>query len=151
MAASSDYLEIMKATRSLDNSEVHSFFYFLLQKVILYSWILYCAVDMSAGICWLTLLSCWLILTIISNEAWSTCSLDSRPICWHKGVFSSQDPRNLWLSPVCLVNNFDLPLWSRLYRPNWSLRHCIYKKKKEVTNICQNISTSYLVSCLIGL
>ena len=60
------------------------FFYFLLLKVILYPWMLYYAVDMSAGICWLTWLSCWLILTIISNEAWSTCSLDSRrPICWH--------------------------------------------------------------------
>ena len=74
----------MKATRSLDNSEVHAFFYFLLLKVILYSWILYYAVDMSAGICWLTWLSCLLVLTIISNEAWSTCWLDSRwPICWH--------------------------------------------------------------------
>ena len=35
MAASSDKPEVMKATRSLDNSEVHSFFYFLLQKLIL--------------------------------------------------------------------------------------------------------------------
>ena len=163
----------MKATRSLDNSEVNSFFYLLLQKVILYSWILYCAVDMSAGICWLTWLSCLLIFTcnlIISNKAWSTCWLDSRrPICWdiykYRPVgdllkswvhgcwiqaFSSQDPRNLWLCLVCLVNNFDLPLWSRMYTPNWSLRHCM-KKKTKVTNICQNISTSKLVSCLIDL
>ena len=59
-------------------------FIFLLLKVILYPWMLYFAVDMSAGICWLTWLSCLLILTIISNEAWSTCWLDSRrPICWH--------------------------------------------------------------------
>ena len=125
----------MKATRSVDNSEVHSFFYFLLLKVILYSSILYYAVDMSAGICWLTWLSCLLVLTIISNEAWSTCSLDSRwPICWHiyinKGAFGSQDPRNLWLCLVCLVNNFYLPLWSRMYTPNWSLHHCIKKKRK---------------------
>ena len=28
----------------------------------------------------------------------------------YKGAFSSQDPRNLWLCLVCLVNNFDLPL-----------------------------------------
>ena len=27
-----------------------------------------------------------------------------------KGAFSSQDPKNLWLCLVCLVNNFDLPL-----------------------------------------
>ena len=59
------------------------FFYFLLLKVMLYSWMLYYAVDMSAGICWRTWLSCLLILTVISNEAWSTCWLDSRqPICW---------------------------------------------------------------------
>ena len=60
-------------------------FYFLSLKVILYPWMLYYvyAVDISAGICWLTWLSCLLILTIISNEAWSTCWLDSRrPICW---------------------------------------------------------------------
>ena len=82
MAASSDQPEVMKATRSLDNSEVHSFFYFLLLKVILYPWMLYYVVDMSAGICWLTWLSCLLILTIISRKAWSTCWLDSRwPIC----------------------------------------------------------------------
>ena len=112
------------------------FFYFLLLKVILYPWMLYCAVDMSVGICWLTWLSCWLILTIILNEAGSTCWLDSHwPICWHifiyKGAFSSQDPRNLWLCLVCLVNNFYLPLWSRMYTPNWSLRHCIEKKKES--------------------
>ena len=59
----------------------------------------------------------------------------------YKGAFSSQDPRNLWLCLVCLVNNFYLPLWSRMYTPNWSLHHCI-KKKTKVTNICQNISTS---------
>ena len=56
---------------------IHRFilFYFLSLKVILYSWMLYYvyAVDISAGICWLTWLSCLLILTIISNEAWSTC------------------------------------------------------------------------------
>ena len=55
-------LRSLKATRMLDNSEVHSLFYFFLQKVTLYSWILYCAVDMSPGICWLTWLTCWLIL-----------------------------------------------------------------------------------------
>ena len=110
-----------------------SFFYFLLQKVILYSWILYCAVDMSAGICWLTWLSCWLILTIISNEAsfWSTCWLDRRPICWHKGAFSSEDPRNLWLCLVCLVNNFNLPLWSCMYTPNWSICVILHLKKQK--------------------
>ena len=125
----------MKATRSLDNSEVHSFFYFLLQKVILYSWILYCAVDMSASICWLTWLSCWLILTIISKyEAsfWSTCWLDShRPICWHKGALSSEDRRNLWLCLVCVVSNFNLPLWSHMYAPNWSIRVKLHLKKRK--------------------
>ena len=35
----------------------------------------YTIVDMSAGICWLTWLSCWLILSTISNEAWSTFAL----------------------------------------------------------------------------
>ena len=118
---------------------IHRFilFYFLSLKVILYSWMLYYvyAVDISAGICWLTWLPCLLILTIISNEAWSTCWLDSRrPICWHiyiyTGAFSSQDPRNLWLCLVCIVSNFDLPLWSRMYTPNWSLHHCIKKKRK---------------------
>ena len=28
----------------------------------------------------------------------------------YMGAFSSQDPRNLWLCLVCIVNNFDLPL-----------------------------------------
>ena len=30
--------------------------------------------------------------------------LDSRPICSHKGAFSSQDPRNLWLIMPCLFS-----------------------------------------------
>ena len=72
---------------------IHRFilFYFLSLKVILYSWMLYYvyAVDISAGICWLTWLPCLLILTIISNEAWSTCWLDSRwPICWHIYIYA---------------------------------------------------------------
>ena len=46
---------------------------------------------------------------------------------------SSQDPRNLWLCLACLVNNFDLPLWSRIYTRNWSLHHCM-KKKTKVAN-----------------
>ena len=51
--------------------------------------------------------------------------------CIYKGAFSSQDPRNLWLCLVCLVNNFYLPLWSRMYTPNWSLHHCIKKKNES--------------------
>ena len=135
MAASSDKPEVMKATRSLDNSEVHSFFYFLLLLLLsyTYSWILYYAVDMSGSICWLTWLSCWLTLTIISNEAsfWSTCWLDSQPICWHKGALSSEDRRNLWLCLVCVVSNFNLPLWSRMYAPNWSIRVKLHLKKRK--------------------
>ena len=131
MAASSDEPEVMKATRSLDNSEVHSFFFLFLvtKSYSLFMNIILCCWHVSWHL--LTDMVVMLtILTILSNEAWSTCSLDShRPIWWHKGAFSSQDPRNLWLSLVCLVNNFDLPLWSHMYRPNWSLRHGIKNKK----------------------
>ena len=102
---------------------IHRFilFYFLSLKVILYSWMLYYvyAVDISAGICWLTWLSCLLILTIISNEAWSTCWLDSRrPICWHiytavsrkvVGKSARDNPERYcgWFCLPCSPKNFE--------------------------------------------
>ena len=172
----SDYPEIMKAIRMLDHSEVYSFFISFYKKLYFiheyYTMLLTCHL---VRICWLTWLTCWLILFTISNEAWLTCWLDSFTICWHKGTFihqsipvaeslppgichpiqgkknvnalgsvgswggggclggagidwciSSQDPRNLWLCLVCLVNNFDLPQLSRMCTPNWGL--CVENK-----------------------
>ena len=113
MAASSDYPEVVKATRStrsLDNSEVHSFFYFLLQKVkLLYSWILYYRWHVS----WHSLTDMVVMLTNIKHYfKWGLVNiwLDSRPICSHKGAFSLQDPRNLWLIMPCLFSGYSIHL-----------------------------------------
>ena len=141
----------MKATRSLDNSEVNSFFLFLVTKsytfnysnVILCCWhvIWHLLTDM---VVMFTNIYHYFKLGLVNMLTWqSSANMLTYIYIYiiiYKGAFSSQDPRNLWLCLVCLVNNFDLPLWSHMYTPNWSLHHCI--KKTKVTNICQNISTS---------
>ena len=87
----SDYPEIMKAIRMLDHSEVYSFFISFYKKLYFiheyYTMLLTCHL---VRVCWLTWLTCWLILFTISNEAWLTCWLDSFTICWHKGTFIHQ-------------------------------------------------------------
>ena len=62
---------------------------------------------------------------LVNKLTWqSSANVD---IYIYKGAFSSHlGPRNLWLCLACLVNNFDLPLWSRMYTPNWSLHHKMY-------------------------
>ena len=105
MAASSDEPEVMKATRSLDNSEVHSFFFLFLvtKSYSLFMNIILCCWHVS----WHLLTDMVVMLTNIKHYfKWGLVNicLDSRPICSHKGAFSSQDPRNLWLIMPCLFS-----------------------------------------------
>ena len=111
----------MKAT-SLDNSQVHSFLFLVTKSYTLFMNVVLCLC------CWHF---SWHLLTdmavmftninhyfkwgLVNMLTWQSSANMLTYIYIYKGAFSSQDPRNLWLCLVCFVNNFDLPLWSRMY------------------------------------
>ena len=128
----------MKAT-SLDNSQVHSFLFLVTKSYTLFMNVILCLCCWHFS--WHLLTDMAVIFTNINHYfKWGLVNM----LTWQSlanmltyiyiyicmGAFSSQDPRNLWLCLACIVNNFDLPLWSRMFTPNWSLHHSIKKKRK---------------------
>ena len=136
----------MKAT-SLDNSQVHSFLFLVTKSYTLFMNVILCLccwhfswhllTDMAVMFTNINHYFKWGLVNMLTWQ--SSANMLTYIYIWVLLVHKIQEI--LWLCLVCVVNNFDLPLWSRMYTPNWSLHHCI-KKKTKVTNIWQNISTS---------
>ena len=92
VAAPSDYPEIIESNKDVRQLRGSFFVLFLFTKsYTLFMNIILCCWHVK----WHLLTDMVNMLTnivnfTISNEAWSTCWLDSRAICWHEGAFIHQ-------------------------------------------------------------